>query len=163
MKFQLREVNDDDHEFLVELHNDPEVLKNITTPTPVTLDSHLEWWNSICNNPRELRLMFTVDGEKTGFTKFYNIDRVNLNCVLGADIHRLYRGRGFSYPMWDLMIDFSFRTLGLHRVSLTTAEYNNIAIKVYRRLGFIEEGRLTQSLYRDGEFHDQLMFFMLRQ
>lgn len=160
----LRPVTDDDHFFffLVDLHNDPEVLHNLTHPLSITLAQHVAWWDRISHDPRQLRLIFTVDKERAGFTKFYDIDRTNNNCVLGADIHKDFRGRGLARPMWELMLHACFENMGLHRVSLTTASYNNIGQRVYRGLGFREEGRLVQSLYRDGTYHDQICMFMLR-
>ena len=47
-------------------------------------------------------------------------------------------------------------------VSLTTADFNLIGHHVYKSLGFKEEGRMLQSLKRDGTYHDQIMMYMLR-
>ena len=44
-----------------------------------------------------------------------------------------------------------------------SAAFNEVAIHVYRKLGFIEEGRLVQSLYRDGVYHDQIGMYMLEK
>lgn len=158
---QLRAVTDADHKWLVELHNDPEVLRNLTHPQPITLEQHLAWWESTRIDPKQLRLIFTVDNQPVGFTKFYNIDRVNRNVVLGADIHKDHRGKGYAKNMWAMMLNVSVFSLQMYRMSLTTAEYNAIGQRVYRGLGFKEEGRLVKSLYRDGEFHDQLCMYIL--
>lgn len=160
--YSLRRVLDEDHKFLVELHNDPLVLRNITNPTPITMEHHYKWWNSIKDDPRQERLIFTVDGESVGFTKFYNIDTVNENCLLGADIHPSKRGKGYAKEMWKLMVDRCFKYHSLYRASLTTAEFNDVALKVYRGLGFIEEGRLVKSLKRDDVFYDQICMYMLK-
>lgn len=158
---QLRGVMPDDHEWLVELHNDPLVLHNLTDPSPITMDQHMAWWERTIGDPKQLRLIFTVDGKRVGFTKFYAIDRANRNCVLGADIHKDHRGKGYARSMWAMMLNVSFISLGMHRVSLTTAEYNEVGQRVYRGLGFKEEGRLVKSLYRDEAFHDQICMYML--
>jgi RimJ/RimL family protein N-acetyltransferase len=158
--FSLRDVNENDHPWLVNLHNDPVVLHNLTNPEPISLEGHLRWWSSL-NRQRERRQIFCVGGAPAGFVKIYAIDRINRNCVLGADLQAEFRGRGFAKPMWALLLDVCFKELALHRVSLTTAAYNEIGQKVYRGLGFREEGRLAESLYRDGKFHDQLCFYMV--
>lgn len=152
----LREVNHGDHEWLLSLHNDAEVLRNLTDPTPVTLQQHLNWWSRTESSERERRLVFEVNNAPVGFTKFYNIDFVNKNCVLGADIHKDFRGKGFAKFMWSEMLKQCFQTWRLHRVSLSTAEYNVVGRHVYKNLGFKEEGRLSQSLYRDGKYYDQI-------
>jgi RimJ/RimL family protein N-acetyltransferase len=158
----LRNVISTDHEFLVDLHNDPDVLHNLTDPTPITLEHHLAWWKGIETSTNQRRLIFTIDGNRAGFTKFYSIDRANSNCVLGADLAKSYRGMGLAKYMWSLMLDTCFNELNLYRVSLTTASYNEIAQRVYRGLGFKEEGRFTQSLRRNNVFYDQILMYMLR-
>ena len=162
-KFELiNPTSFDHHVWLVELHNDPVVLNNITDSTPITLDSHLSWWSKL-NHIREERFIFTVDDVNAGFTKFYQIDRGNMNCVLGADLHKNFRGQGLAKPMWKLMLQHCFSDLNLHRVSLTTASFNLVAQKVYRDLGFVEEGRKIQSLYRDGIFYDEICMYLLKE
>jgi RimJ/RimL family protein N-acetyltransferase len=168
----LRDVQDDDHQFLVDLHNDPVVLQNVTRPTVITLSEHMAWWERIRSDPHEKRLVFTVDQERVGFTKFYSIDYVNRGCILGADIHRDHRGKGLAKFMWSLMLEKCFmgrivpashhRGRELHRASLMTAEFNEIALRVYKKLGFKEEGRLTQALCREGRYHDGICMYMLR-
>lgn len=161
LRMELVDVDDSDHEWLVSLHNDPVVLHNMTDPSPITIESHMRWWRSL-NPDREIRKIFLVNGHRAGFCKFYSIDKQNMCCVLGADLHKDFRGHGLAYMMWELMLDTCFDQLSLHRVSLTTAEYNVIAYKVYKKLGFLDEGKLTESLFRDGVFHDQIMMYMLR-
>jgi RimJ/RimL family protein N-acetyltransferase len=159
---KLRSVDVDDHEWLVGLHNDPVVLRNMTHPQSITIAHHLAWWEKISHDDRQLRLVFEVDGARAGFAKFYDIDHVNRNCVLGGDVHKDHRGLGYAKHMWTLMLQLCFDTMDLHRVGLTTAEYNVIGRQVYHNLGFREEGRLAQSLYRDGKFHDTLCCSMLK-
>jgi diamine N-acetyltransferase len=161
--YSLRPVHDDDHEWLVDLHNDPVVLRNVTHPNPITLERHLRWWGLIVQASSQQRLIFTVDGIRAGFAKFYDVDYDNGCCVLGGDIHKDYRGMGLAKVMWRLMLDTCFNGMNLHRVSLTSAEYNAVGLHVYRGLGFKEEGRMTQALCRDGRRWDQICMYMLRE
>jgi len=41
--------------------------------------------------------------------------------------------------------------------------YNERALKVYRRLGFKEEGRLRQERFVDGAYHDLIIMGLLRE
>jgi len=161
-RFHLREITNNDHEWLVELHNDPLVLKNLTNPTPVSMQDHMNWWKTI-DGKRQIRLIFCVDKKRVGICKFYSIDRSNSNCVLGADIHKEHRGKGLAKPMWRLMMDYCYEELELSRISLTTAEYNMIARKVYLGLGFKEEGRMISSLFRDEKWYDQICMYHLKE
>lgn len=93
LTFSLREVEEDDHPWLVDLRNDPLVLRNLTHPSPITLESHLQWWAKL-DRQKEIRQIFTVNGERAGFIKIYSVDRVNRNCVLGADLAAEFLGGG---------------------------------------------------------------------
>ena len=160
MVYSIRDVVFEDHKWLVELHNDPLVLRNITNSNPITLESHLKWWSNLADDQK--RLIFCVDGFRAGFCKFYNIDTNNNNCVLGADLHLDFRGNGHSMHMWKMMLKYCFDELGLYRVSLTTAEYNKIARHVYTKLGFKVEGVFNKSLFRDGRYYDEICMYFLR-
>lgn len=163
MNFSLDIVKDHDHEWLVDLHNDPMVLHNITNPKSISIEEHMSWWNNL-NFNKDKRFIFKVDGLNAGFVKIYNIDYFNKNCVLGADLHKDFRGKKISFYMWKLLLDFVFFELkDIHRASLTTAEYNKVAIHLYNKLGFKEEGKLFQSLYRNDKFYDQICMYILKE
>jgi len=156
----LRNITNDDLQWLVDLHNDPLVLRNVTDPNPIDMVDQKKWFTSINENPRQERMIFEIRGRPAGIAKFYDIDQTNHCCVLGADLHKDFRGKKLSKFMWNLMLDYCFNQLHMHRVSLTVAEYNVIAKHVYSSLGFKEEGRLCQSLYRDGHYFDQVCMVM---
>lgn len=160
MTTRLRNITDEDHEWLVELHNDPVVLDNVKDPRPITLAGHLRWWNGIKSSAKEERMIFTVDTQPAGLTKFYFIDHYNHNCTLGADIHRSHRGQGYAREMWSLMLERCFLGHNLHRVALSTMDYNHVGRHLYARLGFIEEGRMKDYHLRDETYYDAICMYM---
>ena len=72
-------------------------------------------------------------------------------------------GRGYGTEATRLMLDHAFGTLGLHRIGLTVFAFNERAIRAYRRCGFVVEGRARESIWRDGEFWDELWMSVLRR
>jgi hypothetical protein len=59
------------------------------------------------------------------------------------------------------MVDHAFGTLGLHRIALNVFEFNERAIRAYRRVGFLVEGRSRESIWRDGRWWDELAMSLL--
>jgi hypothetical protein len=59
------------------------------------------------------------------------------------------------------MVDHAFGTLGLHRIALYVFEFNERAIRAYRRCGFAIEGRSRESIWRDGRWWDELAMSLL--
>ena len=70
-------------------------------------------------------------------------------------------GRGYGTEATQLMLDHAFGTLGLHRIALTVFEFNERAIRAYRRCGFIVEGRSRESIWRDGRWWDEIAMSVL--
>jgi len=70
-------------------------------------------------------------------------------------------GRGFGGEATRLMLDHAFSSLGLHRIALYVFEFNERAIRAYRRAGFVVEGRSRESIWRDGHWWDELAMSVL--
>ncbi len=70
-------------------------------------------------------------------------------------------GRGYGTETTRLMLDHAFGTLGLHRIALTVFEFNERAIRAYRRCGFLVEGRARESIWRDGRWWDEVAMSVL--
>jgi RimJ/RimL family protein N-acetyltransferase len=50
-------------------------------------------------------------------------------------------GQGYGTEATGLMLDHAFGTLRLHRIALSVFAFNERAIRSYRRVGFLVEGR----------------------
>ena len=70
-------------------------------------------------------------------------------------------GRGFGTEATRLMVDHAFGALSLHRIALFVFEFNERAIRAYRRAGFVVEGRSRESIWRDGRWWDELAMSIL--
>ena len=70
-------------------------------------------------------------------------------------------GRGYGTEATRLMVDHAFGALGLHRIALFVFEFNERAIRAYRRVGFVVEGRSRESVWRDGRWWDELAMSIL--
>ena len=70
-------------------------------------------------------------------------------------------GRGYGTEATQLMLDHAFGTLGLHRIALFVFEFNERAIRTYKRCGFVVEGRSRESIFRDGRWWDEIAMSVL--
>jgi RimJ/RimL family protein N-acetyltransferase len=52
--------------------------------------------------------------------------------------------------------------LNLHRISSAAVAFNERSIKLHKKLGFREEGRLRQAMFKNGQYHDRLEFGILK-
>jgi RimJ/RimL family protein N-acetyltransferase len=70
-------------------------------------------------------------------------------------------GQGYGTEATRLMLDHAFGALGLHRVGLTVFEFNERAIRSYRKVGFTPEGRAREAIWRDGRYWDEVAMSIL--
>jgi len=70
--------------------------------------------------------------------------------------------RGFGSEAAELVLEFAFLELNLHRVTLTVFRYNERAIALYEKLGFRHEGAFRDFGERDGKRYDMLLYGLLR-
>jgi ribosomal protein S18 acetylase RimI-like enzyme len=73
---------------------------------------------------------------------------------LGMAVLREWRGRGVGSALLAAGINWA-RERGLHKLSLSVFPHNTAAIALYRKHGFVEEGRRVKQYRRSsGEFWD---------
>lgn len=70
-------------------------------------------------------------------------------------------GKGYGTEAMRLAVDYGFKTLKLHRISLDVFDFNPRAIRVYEKIGFRQEGVQRDTLFYDGEFHSSVMMAIL--
>jgi RimJ/RimL family protein N-acetyltransferase len=76
---------------------------------------------------------------------------------LGMLVDRDWRGRGVGSALVRAAIDWA-RGRGLHKLSLEVFAHNAGAIALYRKAGFVEEGRRIRQYRRaSGEFWDAIV------
>jgi RimJ/RimL family protein N-acetyltransferase len=73
-----------------------------------------------------------------------------------------YWGKGYGSEALALALRFAFDELNLHRVELTVFAYNQRAIAMYEKLGFVREGVFRERIHRDGQRHDMYLYGLLR-
>ena len=101
-------------------------------------------------------------GRLIGSCAFSQVDGENGSAMYHITIgEKDVWGRGYGTEATRLMLDHAFGSLGLHRIALTVFEFNERAIRAYRRCGFVVEGRARESIWRDGRWWDELAMSVL--
>jgi RimJ/RimL family protein N-acetyltransferase len=75
----------------------------------------------------------------------------------GMLVDREWRGRGVGSALLEAAIDWA-RAQGLHKLCLEVFPHNTVAIALYRKYGFVEEGRRARQYRRaSGELWDSII------
>jgi len=67
-------------------------------------------------------------------------------------------GKGYMTEAFELVIDHAFQTLNLHKLKAGTDAENEAAVRLFRKTGWIEEGRLRAETFREGRYRDLIIF-----
>jgi RimJ/RimL family protein N-acetyltransferase len=80
---------------------------------------------------------------------------------IGMMVATDWRGRGVGSALLAAAIDWA-RARGLHKLALSVFPHNQAALALYRKFGFVEEGRLVRHVRRaDGQLWDLIEMGLL--
>jgi ribosomal-protein-alanine N-acetyltransferase len=99
-----------------------------------------------------------------GWAGIYDIDRINKNAELRFFIgEKNFWGKGLSTECVSLLIDYGFRELNLHRL-YGGANIENIgSLKIFKKLGFSEEGISKEGFFKKGKYFDLVKFGLINK
>ena len=166
----LRGIRRDDLPRLWEFRNDAETIQlgDAEPPLPQSLESmQAEYDQNAAKGGRgHAWFVIEVDGTVIGQCGLFNFDKfhgVSHSCELGIIIgDKDYWNRGYGRETICLLLDYAFRYWNVHRVGLETSSANPRAIHCYTACGFIEEGRLRQAEWQNGQYVDTVLMGILR-
>ena len=73
-----------------------------------------------------------------------------------------YWGKGYGRDAVRVLLDYAFCLRNAHKVWLSVNGTNERAIRAYRACGFVEEGRLRQHVWGNGQYLDLVYMGVLR-
>lgn len=161
--YVLRQLKKIDLEWARMLHNDLAVRNMLTDPTIVSKRRQKLWFQALSESKKSQRLVVECGGDRIGLVRIDDLDFNNKSVAIGLDIDKHYRGLGHAKKVYKILLRHCFKKLKIHRCWLFVADYNAVAYSLYRGLGFIEEGRAREALYRFGKYHDYIMMSILRK
>jgi RimJ/RimL family protein N-acetyltransferase len=143
-----------------------ELLGGGDPPHPGTIEGWEKWYEEHVTKQNKESANFGIeaDGKLLGTCGIWRFNLVAQTCVMGISIgDREYWGRGYGREAVGLLLDYAFRLRNFRKVSLDTSSTNERAIRCYRACGFIEEGRLREHLWSNGEYVDEVHMGILRE
>ena len=167
MEIRLRPLTLKDLNKTFQWHNDEEIKRLYSShPFPVSIENEKLWYKKILTS----NIPVTVFGiesiltkELIGIASLKDINLINRSAEFGMYVGaKKLRGHGISIAVTKLILEYAFLKLGLNRVYSHMIEDNMPAWKLCERIGFKREGKLRQSLFRNGKFYNELIYSILR-
>ncbi|PEX92751.1 GNAT family N-acetyltransferase [Bacillus cereus] len=133
----------------------------IVSPNKLPNDIDLEREKTRKSNEKgNLYIVYEVDGEVVGFLLFnrYELERLRHVGTMGMGIREAYCNQGIGTKLIEFLISWAKEQKGLEKICLGVVSANDRAIKVYKRMGFVEEGRQRKQIkYEDGSYGDDVL------
>lgn len=123
------------------------------------LEHMMEDWN---DGKENFVFACRFEGDTIGLVTLSDVDAVSGHAELGVMLAEpAYRGRGLANEAMRLMMDYAFSELRLHRLYARVAVDNEASLRLFRQLGFKEEGTMREAMRRGGAYVDLLFFGLL--
>ena len=168
-KLVLREYTKEDLPHMREWVNDWEVTRLLSDVFlyPHTMNQTEAFLNLMLENKDETRSMFVLASkdslEYIGQVSLFKIDWKNRIAELGIVISKKdCQGKGLGKEAIELLQYFAFNKLNLNKLELSVHDFNERAIKCYKKCGFAQEGRLRKKFYFDGKYSDSILMGILK-
>jgi RimJ/RimL family protein N-acetyltransferase len=81
----------------------------------------------------------------------------------GFAIGSAFWGTGVFLDAANMVVDFTFKTIGAHRLEARAAIANGRGNGALRKVGAVQEGVLRKSFLRNGEYLDQTLWTILQE
>lgn len=160
---RLDALRDEDAATLHAWRSDPGIRDGaLGYPFPTSVDAEREWIRGFTprGTPTDLCLALREGSAPAllGYCQLRQIDWVARVAEFGIVIAPGQQGRGLGRSALALCTAMAIGQFGLRRLWLRVAHYNAAAIHLYESAGFRQEGRLPRHAFRDGSYHDVLLF-----
>ena len=108
-----------------------------------------------------VQFVLLYKGKIAGVIGFHRIDWMNRSTSIGYWIGERYQGSGLVTKSCASVLDYSFGTMGLHRIEIRCATENLKSQAIPKRLGFKEEGLIRQAEWLYDHYVDHIVYGML--
>jgi len=164
---RLRALEPSDAERAHQWINDREVTQHLMTRYPWSLIAERQFLEEAArkNSFEEARFAIdTKDGIHIGMCGLHRGRPEDRNSELGIMIgDKSFWSSGYGTDAMLTLLRFAFEQMNLHKVALGVFDFNERALAVYRKCGFVEEGRFREDYFQDGRYWDVIRMSLLRR
>jgi UDP-4-amino-4,6-dideoxy-N-acetyl-beta-L-altrosamine N-acetyltransferase len=161
MKQKLRKMVHDDLEIVRCWRNHPSVNKYMFKQEYITVDNHIEWFDSLSSDSLHQLFIYEENDKAIGFIHLKQKNKQTSVYEWGFYIEPESE-KGTGTRMLQSAIKKVFNELNAHKIFGEVLEFNYASIRVHQSLGFKQEGLLKEHHVVDNEYYDVLCFGLVK-
>ena len=150
-----------DIESLIKHANNPNISKNMMNrfPNPYTSDDGKMFLEKVTSdNPYQV-FAIVVDHEPVGAVGIFpQADIFSKNAELGYWLSESLWGKGIVTNAIRWITEYGFKTWDIDRIFARPFGTNLASQRVLEKSGFTLEGKFNKTIYKNGEYHDELVY-----
>ncbi|MCD5323363.1 MULTISPECIES: GNAT family N-acetyltransferase [Pontibacillus] len=137
-------------------------LITITEELKKTSEHHHNWVSELIEHERKHLLVAEIDEKIIGWIVFQSPSRARLahTGTFGMMVQEASRGMGIGRQLLEHLMEWAKDHPVIEKVSLGVFSSNENAIRLYQRLGFVEEGRKVREIkLEEGQYVDDILMY----
>ena len=159
---RLRPIQTDlDLDFILEFANSQEIVRHtLGRRFPSQASNVADWINSSNVGEFPTRIAMIIESgesQQAGIVQIDQINWVSRNGWFGIWLIPNHRRKGYGEFSIKAIINYSFVTLGLRQLRLIVKADHSAAIRLYKTIGFTQEGVMREAEFVEGKFHDLII------
>ena len=164
-RIYLSPRSSEDVEIFTEWLNDFETTDYLGRSGLLTsLEAEKEYLEKNINNPATFAIVTLDEDKMIGTVALERISEIDRTATLGVFIgDKDYRSKGYGTEAIRLILEFGFKYMNLHNINLQLMEFNERALKCYKKCGFKEYGRRRKARFVDGKYYDSICMDVLAE
>jgi len=164
----LRAVRPSDLPALFAIFSDEDVTRYYGLETFTAVDQAAQRIGAIRQNyqrRRSIRWAITRPADDTliGSVGLMNLRPKFYNAAVGYELARAYWRQGIMTEALTAVVNFGFIVMAMNRIEAFVMPENVPSIRLLEKLAFVNEGLMREYGYWRQEFHDLLLFSLLRK
>ena len=156
-RIYLRLMTKEDTENIIKWRNKDEVRSQFIYQKPFTKEGHEKWIETMVETGKVVQMIIVLnDGDRPiGSVYVRDINMEHRKGEYGIFIGETdCLGKGYGTEAAELMAEYAFQYIGLHKLMLRVCADNERAIKSYEKAGFVREAYLKDDVYVQEKYRD---------
>jgi RimJ/RimL family protein N-acetyltransferase len=165
MLFHLRPWSSKDLNSLVKFANNYNIARNLMDvfPYPYSVSDGKAFIKMAAKNSPPNILAIEVNDEAAGAIAVQpQNDIYRKNAEMGYWLAEPYWGKGIMTRAITQMVDYGFKNWNIDRIYARPFGHNIASQKALEKAGFVLEARLEKTIFKNGEYIDELIYAIRR-
>ena len=164
MYISYRQIERGDLGLLRDWRNQEDIRRCTREYRLLNMINQEDWFESISRDRNNEMYLMSIDLASVGVCGLCHIDWVNRNAEVSLYVGpENMRRQGIGAKMLRFLEVKAFDEFNLHKLWAEIFSNNTPSMKLFRKYGYVEEGRLKEQIFKGGKYWDSVFFSLYRE